>query len=71
MLKHSCSLFSQMSIATNTHEGDLDLFSSYEIRAFPPSMAKSEDVMYFTKKSEINHCLEKVVAKSKKTISVD
>ena len=71
ILKQSSSLFSQMYIATNTREGDLDLFFSHEVHAFPPSMAESEEVMYSTKKSEIINCLEKAVSESKMTLSVD
>lgn len=71
ILKHSSSLFSQMYIATNTREGDLDLFFSHEVHAFPPSMAESEEVMYSSKKSEIIHCLEKAVSESNNPISVE
>ena len=70
MLKHSSSLFSQMYIATNTREGDLDLFFSLEVYA-SQSMAESEEALHFIKKSVIIRCLGKAVSVSNKTISVD
>ena len=57
-LKKSCQLLSQLYIACQVRDGNLDEFSSHENSSYPPSISKSGDLMPGSN-SDLLHCLEK------------
>ena len=57
VLKSDCSLFSRLSIACQTRQGDMKEFFSHENRAFPPSLSNLGE-MRAGKKSDLLTCLD-------------
>ena len=59
-LKKSCHLFSQLYIACQVRDGDLDEFFKHENTSFPPSLSKNGDLRSGSK-SDLIGCLSEVV----------
>ena len=57
-LKKSCELFSQLYVACQVRDGNLDEFFWHENGSYPPSISKNGDLMPGSK-SDLLHCLEK------------
>ena len=58
-LKSDCTLFSQLCIATQTRDGDLDNFFKHENHEYPTSLSLPGQ-LWFGTKSDLLACLEKV-----------
>ena len=56
-LKHDCSLFSRLYIASQIRNGDLDEFFKHENQQYPPSLSQLGGLRIGTK-SDLLHCLE-------------
>ena len=71
-LKKSCQLFSQLYIASQVRDGDLDEFFRHENSSCPPALSKDNNVRSGTK-ADLLHCLleSRGILSSDNTISVD
>ena len=58
-LKSDCTLISQLNIATQTRDGDLDNFFKHENHAYHPSLSLLGKLQFGTK-SDLIECLEKL-----------
>lgn len=68
-LKADYSLFSQMFIACQRRQVDLDEFFSHENQPFPPSLAENGNIRIPHSKSDLVNCLFSDVEPGKKNIS--
>ena len=58
VLQKNVSLFGQLYISMQSHEGDLDEFFSHEVQSFPPSSSEFGKLYLPGTKSELMKCLE-------------
>ena len=68
--KTDCSLFSRLYIACQTRSRDLDDFFAHENQTAPPSLS-CEGKLRFGTKSDLLHCLDKVVECAHETPECD
>ena len=69
-LKKSCHLFSQLYIACQVREGNLDAFFRHENQSYPPSISKNGDIRSGTK-SDLLTCLEEVHLSTNQKPNID
>ena len=69
-LKKSCHLFSQLYIACQVREGNLDAFFRLENQSYPPSISKNGDIRSGTK-SDLLTCLEEVHLSTNQKPNID
>ena len=58
-LKKNCQLFSQLYVACQIRNGNLDVFFRHENQSFPPSLSKNGDIRTGNK-SDLIECLEAI-----------
>ena len=69
-LKRSCQLFSQLYIACQVRDGDIDEFFRHENNSYPPSISKNGNLRS-GKKSDLINCLIREDAADQSTVLVD
>ena len=58
-LQKNVTIFSQMYIALQTRDGDMDDFFAHEVQSYPPSISDDGNICLPTAKSELLKCLPK------------
>ena len=70
MLKKNCELFSQLYIACQVRDGNLDEFFSHEHKTFPPSLSK-DGMLHTGNKSDILSSLDDIQDTSQDKPSIE
>ena len=69
-LKSNCSLFSPLYISCQVRDGDLEAFFSHENQSFPPALTQFGQLRSGTK-SDLLHCLDKIIPGQAEAPSVE
>ena len=69
-LKSNCSLFSRLYISCQVRDGDLEAFFSHENQSFPPALTQFGQLRSGTK-SDLLHCLDKIIPGQAEAPSVE